>query len=188
LPRSVGQLPVYYSKKARVYNELRAAEENRAFGPLYAFGHGLSYTRFAYHSLNLNRASACAGESVEVTVVVENTGTRDGEEVVQLYHRDVAASVTRPVKQLIGFARIPVPAGERRTVVFDLPINLLAFTRLDRTFGIEPGLVKLMAGASSSDIRLEADLHLVGDTPAIPHRARVYTCPFVISKPSNFPY
>jgi beta-glucosidase len=185
LPRSVGQLPVYYSKKARVYNELRAAEENRAFGPLYAFGHGLSYTRFAYRSLHLNRASASAGESVEVSVVVENTGTRDGEEVVQLYCRDVAASVTRPVKQLVGFARIPVPAGELRTVVFDLPINLLAFTRLDRTFGIEPGLVKLMAGASSSDIRLEADLHLVGETPAIPHRARVYTCPFVISKPSN---
>lgn len=180
MPRNVGQLPVHYATKPTVYNELRSAAENLAFQPLYPFGHGMSYTTFAYRDLRMDRTSAAVGDTVAISLEVENTGSRDGEEVVQLYVRDVAASVTRPVRQLAGFVRLPLARGERRVVTFGLPVALLGFTRADMTFGIEPGTIRVMVGASSDDIRLTGAFAISGPPRAM-HGERAFSCPIVIA-------
>ena len=123
--------------------------------PLYPFGYGLSYTKFAYSGLNLSKSSILKDESINISVNVKNTGDRDGEEVVQLYVSFPDSKVKRPVKQLKGFQRIMIPKGENKTLTFKLNAADLAYwdNNKDR-FITESGTINIMAGASSEDIRL----------------------------------
>ncbi|MGH9839301.1 MAG: fibronectin type III-like domain-contianing protein, partial [Blastocatellia bacterium] len=117
--------------------------------PLYPFGYGLSYTQFRLMNLQLSAERIRPDGRLTVSVEVENTGRRAGDEVVQLYLRDVAASVTRPVKELKGFQRITLRTGEKRQVEFSLTPEHLGFWNLENRFVVEPGDFKVTVGASS---------------------------------------
>jgi beta-glucosidase len=122
--------------------------------PLFAFGHGLSYTRFQYTNLKLSTNHTSSDGTLSASVEVENVGDRDGEEVVQLYTHAAKPSVIRPSKELRGFERIRLKASERKTVTFELPATELAFYDETRhAFTVEPGEYEVLIGASSSDIR-----------------------------------
>jgi beta-glucosidase len=122
--------------------------------PLFAFGHGLSYTQFKYSNLRLASDAILASGSLQATIDVENIGSRAGDEVVQLYTRAVAPTVKRPAKELRGFARIALEPGEKKTVAFDVPTEKLAFYDEQRHgFVVETGAYQIMVGASSADIR-----------------------------------
>lgn len=127
---------------------------------LYPFGYGLSYTTFDYQKIQSVKQDK---EQVHVTVLVKNTGTRDGEEVVQLYASYPDSKVERPAKQLRAFSRVPISAGEVKEVVFDIPKEDFAYwDEAQNKFVIEPGKVQLLIGASSADIRLEGEVLLAG--------------------------
>lgn len=156
IPRNVGQIPVYYSKHpSHDYIDSPAA-------PLYSFGYGKSYTTFAYSNLVCTALEAAAGEDVlaRVSFTVTNTGKRDGEEVPQLYVRDVTSSVETPYMALKNFDRIALRAGESRTVTFDLRHDDLALYNLKMEHVVEPGEFKVMVGAASNDIRLEGSFRI----------------------------
>lgn len=156
IPRNVGQIPVYYSKHpSHDYIDSPAA-------PLYSFGYGKSYTTFAYSNLVCTALEAAAGEDVlaRVSFTVTNTGKRDGEEVPQLYVRDVTSSVETPHMALKNFDRIALRAGESRTVTFDLRHDDLALYNLKMEHVVEPGEFKVMVGAASNDIRLEGSFRI----------------------------
>ena len=127
--------------------------------PQFAFGHGLSYTTFRYSGLKLSQARIPADGQVTVNLAVENTGARAGDEVVQLYVHDVAASVKRPAKELRGFQRVSLNPKEKKLVAFTLPASDLAFyDEKARKFVVEPGAFDVMIGSSSEDIRLRGRL------------------------------
>jgi beta-glucosidase len=128
--------------------------------PLYPFGFGLSYTTFTYSALRLSAATLASGGSVTVSVDVTNSGTRDGDEVVQLYvSYPTTTGVPRPIKQLRGFKRVTVPAGQTKTVALTLTRDQLAYwDATAKAFAVQPGTVHLMVGGSSVDKRSEADL------------------------------
>lgn len=161
VPRSVGHLPVTYDYKpsARGINREPGTPEkpgrDYVFSsptPLFAFGHGLSYTTFEYSDLKIdNNASA---KTVRVSVSVRNTGSRDGKEVVQLYVNDRVSSVTTPQKMLKGFDKIELKAGEQKTVSFDLPYGELALWNASMQHVVEPGEFAVMIGRSAEDIAL----------------------------------
>lgn len=144
--KSVDQLPAFedYNMAGRTYRYM--TEE-----PLYAFGHGLSYTRFLYDNLNI--AFQPGSDSLRISAEVSNVGGVDGEEVVQLYVRDVEASEPRPNLELKGFARVAFAAGETKTISFDLHVSQLSFYK-DGAYVVEPGEFEVMVGASSADHRL----------------------------------
>ncbi|MGK9367455.1 glycoside hydrolase family 3 N-terminal domain-containing protein [Melioribacter sp. Ez-97] len=147
IPRSAGHIPSHYSHKP-------SARRGYLFddvSPLFAFGYGLSYTKFSFDNLKLSKDVISANEKVVVSVDVKNEGNLDGEEVVQLYIRDKVSSVTRPVKELKGFKKIKLAPGESKTVTFDLLPEHLAFTNVDMKFVVEPGEFEIMAGNSSRD-------------------------------------
>ncbi len=148
-PRSVGTLPCYYSRLPGASTEYLEGRRDA----LYSFGHGLSYTEFAYSGLQIQKTGAPYG--VRVSLAVQNTGKRAGDEVVQLYVRDEESSVVTPLKLLKGFERISLVPGESKTVAFDLGFD--AFKLLNKRYAwvVEPGEFTIMAGASSEDIRLE---------------------------------
>jgi beta-glucosidase len=165
-PRSVGQIPLYYNHKntGRPVGPQRWSSKylDIPVSPLYPFGFGLSYTRFALHNLRVSAASVPPGGEVTVSVDVENVGPRAGDEVVQLYVSHEAASVTRPVKQLRGFERLTLAAGETRPVRFRLgPADL---GLLDGQFRlvVEPGEIRVAVGTSSEG-GLEGRFRVVGD-------------------------
>jgi beta-glucosidase len=164
-PRAVGQIPVYYNREntGRPYDPARHEEKyvskylDLADGPQFPFGHGLSYTTFATGEPELSRAGIPAdalerGETVEVAVTVTNTGDRAGDEVVQLYVHDVAASIAQPVRRLRGFERVTLDPGASRTVRFRLGAEDLGFWTNDPagTFTVEPGRIDVYAGTSST--------------------------------------
>ena len=156
IPRNVGQIPVYYSKHpSHDYIDSPVA-------PLYSFGYGKSYTTFAYSNLVCATVKPAPGEDVlaRVTFTVTNTGDRDGEEVPQLYVRDVTGSVETPHMALKNFDRIALRAGESRTVTFDLRHDDLALYNLKMEHVVEPGEFKVMVGAASNDIRLEGSFRI----------------------------
>ena len=124
--------------------------------PLFAFGHGLSYTAFKYSGLQLAPKQMAPDGRLTVSVEVENTGQRAGDEVVQLYIHDVECSVKRPVKELRGFDRISLKPGEKQTVIFTIPGEKLAFfDEKTHAFLVEPGAFDVLVGASSADIRVQ---------------------------------
>jgi beta-glucosidase len=147
-PRSVGQIPAYYYHKPSA----RRGYLFSSVEPLFPFGHGLSYTTFEYGNLNLSSERMTAAETAIVSVDVTNTGERPGDEVVQLYVRDVlSARVTRPIKLLKGFQRITLQPGECKTVSFPVGREQLEYLdeKMQRT--VEPGQFELMVGGSSKD-------------------------------------
>jgi beta-glucosidase len=141
--------------------------------PLFPFGHGLSYTAFAYSDLTVRGASTSA--PVEVVVTVRNTGDRAGDEVVQLYCRDDVASVARPDRMLVGFARVPLDVGQARRVTFIVDPSRLAFYDPGMRFVTEPGSFTFSIGASSTDIRAEQAVTLAGEVAAFRQRGVVAT-------------
>ena len=153
-PRSVGQIPLYYNHKStgrplEPENRYTSKYLDVPNTPLYPFGYGLSYTQFRIGDLQLSRTNISSTESIRVSVEVENTGKRSGDEVVQLYIRDVAASVTRPVRELKGFQRITLRPGEKRRVELQLTPKDLGFYNRDMKFTVEPGEFKVFVGDSS---------------------------------------
>lgn len=147
-PRHVGQLPVYYNRKPYVHE---SPYINGEYAPLYPFGFGLSYTTFQYSNLKLNTKKITASESVEVTIDVTNTGELDGDEIVQLYIRDMVSSVTRPVHELKDFERIHLKKGETKTVSFLITDEKLQFYGIDMKRIVEPGEFEVQVGGNSVD-------------------------------------
>jgi beta-glucosidase len=164
-PRNVGQIPIYYNQKntgrpVDLTNESIDYKSNyldSSITPLYPFGYGLSYTTYAIHDLSLNKSSMKTMEDkITVTATVQNNGAMDGEMVVQLYIRDLVGSVTRPVKELKGFQKIALKAGESKQVSFDLTSEDLAFYGIDMQKKTEPGNFTLWVAQSSDDNENEA--------------------------------
>jgi len=156
-PRSVGQVPLYYNHKNTgrppdAKNKYTSKYLDVPWTPLFPFGYGLSYTKFKFTAPLLSAQRIRTDGRLTVTVEVENTGKRAGDEVVQLYIRDVAASVTRPVKELKGFQRITLQPGEKRRVQFTLGPEHLGFYNRTMKFMVEPGEFKVMVGANSQDL------------------------------------
>ncbi len=155
-PRSVGQVPIYYAhlETGRPYDPENPAYTTRYVdapnSPLYPFGYGLAYTRFAFGPLHLDRDTLVPGGKLAVRVRVRNTGKRRGTEVVQLYLRDRVADVSRPVRQLRGFRRVTLAPGESRQVTFTITPSMLAFTRRDMSWGTEPGVYDVYVGGDST--------------------------------------
>ena len=146
--RHVGQLPVFYNHKP-------SARRGYLFDttqPLFPFGYGLSYTTFAYANLRVAPARIGTQERTTVSVDVTNTGTRAGDEVAQLYIRDVVSMATRPVKELRGFRRVTLQPGETRTVTFDVGPEQLAYHGADMQRVVEPGRFDIMVGGNSVDV------------------------------------
>ncbi|MDZ4796141.1 MAG: beta-glucosidase BglX [Bacteroidota bacterium] len=158
-PVNVGQVPIYYSQK----NTGRpSADDSPKFqsnyldapnAPLFPFGYGLSYTSFSYGDISLNKTSMKMNEKITASITVTNTGKYDGEEVVQLYIRDLAGSITRPLKELKGFQKIKLNAGEFKKVNFEIGVNDLKFYNSDLKFAAEPGDFKLFIGGNSRDVK-----------------------------------
>jgi beta-glucosidase len=154
-PRTAGQEPFYYNRPATgrpPSNEKYTSKYlDVPVAPLYPFGFGLSYTTFRLSSLRLSASRINASGIIDVSVDVENTGRREGDEVVQLYVRDVAASRVRPVKELRGFRRVTLQPGERRSLSFKLTPAELGFYNEQMRYVVEPGTFQVMAGRSSAD-------------------------------------
>jgi len=157
--RSAGQQPFSYNGKALT----KVGYARSSTRPVFAFGHGLSYTTFAYDDLVLAPTEVAIDGTVTISCTVINTGARMGDEVVQLYVHDLFASVTRPVQELKGFCRLTLEPGESARVTFSLSVDRLAFTSLDLARIVEPGEVEVMVGASSEDIRLRQRFNVLGD-------------------------
>ncbi|GLG02673.1 beta-glucosidase [Alicyclobacillus hesperidum subsp. aegles] len=177
IPRSVGQVPIYYGHKPSGgrshWKGVYVDESNK---PLYAFGHGLSYTTFAYRELAVSQSEIGIHDTVDVSCVVENTGDRAGEEVVQLYVYDRAADVTRPVQELRGFARVHLEAKEAALVTFKLSAHQLGFYNRNLQYVVEPGAIEVQIGAAADDIRLRGEFQIVGETTDI-EQQKVFTTP-----------
>jgi beta-glucosidase len=154
-PRVTGQVPIYYNHK----NTGRPTDDIEHYtsryldlpsSPLFPFGFGLTYTTFAYENLQIERATLGMNDSLRVTVRLKNTGTRAGDEVVQLYIHNDVASVTRPVKELKAFRKVHVEKGETVSVALSVAVEDLAFTGLDMKTKVEPGSFKVFVGPNSS--------------------------------------
>jgi beta-glucosidase len=167
-PQNVGQVPIYYSHK----NTGRPLEEGKWFSkfrsnyldvsndPVYPFGYGLSYTTFSYGDIKLSSTSFKPGETLTASITVTNTGKTEGKEVVQMYTRDLVGSSTRPVKELKGFQKISLKAGESKLVSFPIKEADLKFYTTDLTYHAEPGAFKIFIGANSRDVK-EANFNLL---------------------------
>lgn len=158
-PRSVGQIPIYYNMK----NTGRPFDPNSKYTskyldipnePLFPFGFGLSYSRFSYTAPELSKKVMGKGDSLQVKVRISNLSEKNGEEVVQLYIRDLAATVTRPVKELKAFSKILIPAGQTREVSFWIKPADLAFYDENMQWKTEPGRFQVMTGGNSQDVQI----------------------------------
>jgi beta-glucosidase len=171
MPRGVGQVPIYYGHKASGgRSQWKGAYVEMSNKPLYPFGYGLSYTTFLLDNLRHDHEPLRAGDHAAFTVDVTNTGTRAGDEVVQLYVRLPQASVTRPVKELKGFQRLHLQPGERRSVRFVLQANQCAYLNEALELVVEPGTLEIMIGTSSEDLPLRASLQLMGPPATVVER------------------
>ncbi len=165
VPRHAGQLPLTYDfaptrggwKDGRL--EMRPYADMSG-APLYPFGHGLSYTAFDYRNLSVSPRRTGASGAIDITLELRNTGPRDGAETVQLYVRDLVASVVRPVQELKGFEKARLKAGESRTIRFRLDVAELAFLDRDLKPVVEPGRFEVLVGASAEDIRLRGEFEI----------------------------
>ncbi|MGN1021852.1 MAG: glycoside hydrolase family 3 N-terminal domain-containing protein [Aristaeellaceae bacterium] len=178
--RCAGQIPVYYNHPS---GSMWSQGESIGFQdyvdcshrPRYCFGHGLSYTSFAYSALRLDRHETTPFAPVTVSVRVKNTGECAGTEIVQLYMRDPHASMTRPIKELQGFARVTLAPGEEKQVVFTLQPDQMAFLDEDMRWKVEKGVLEVQVGASSEDIRLTDAFTVTGDG-WLEGRTRTFFC------------
>jgi beta-glucosidase len=159
-PRAVGQVPYYYNHKntgrpfdPKIHFTSRYIDVENS--PLYPFGYGLSYTKFEYSNLVLSSNKIKNGESVTVGIDIKNSGDVEGEEIVQLYIRDLVGSVTRPVKELKDFAKINLKPGETKHVDFTITPEKLKFYDINMNYVVEPGDFKIFVGKNSADV-LEA--------------------------------
>ncbi len=152
VPRHVGQLPVYYNHKVTKHTHQHYVD--MPVSPLYPFGYGLSYTRFQYGGLKVEPQRIRPDGEVRVSLEVKNVGDRAGQEVVQLYLRDVLSSVSRPVKELRGFEKVGLQPGEVKTVQFRLGFEDLSLLDRNMKRVVEPGQFRVMIGSSSEDVRL----------------------------------
>lgn len=160
-PQSVGQIPLYYNHK----NTGRPLEEGKWFEkfrsnyldipnePLYPFGFGLSYTQFTYGDLQLDKTQLKGNQKLTASITVTNSGKYDGAEVVQLYIRDLVGSITRPVKELKGFQKVLLKAGETKTVTFTITPDDLKFYNYNLKYDWEPGDFTIMIGGNSRDVK-----------------------------------
>jgi len=157
-PRHVGQVPIFYNEK----NTGRPFDPNNGYTsryldmpntPQYPFGYGLSYTTFTYDSMMVARKDYSFSDTIIATVNIKNTGSVAGEEIVQLYVRDLVGSVTRPLKELKGFEKIKLAPGESKKVTFKLTSKDLAFYTADMTFKAEPGAFWVMVGPDSERLQ-----------------------------------
>ncbi|WP_007025261.1 beta-xylosidase/alpha-l-arabinosidase [Saccharomonospora iraqiensis] len=148
--------------------------------PLFPFGHGLSYTDFAYDTLTCSAAEVPTDGTVEISVVVRNVGDRAGAEVVQLYLHDVRAQVTRPVRQLVGFARVDLAAGAAARVTFTVHADRTGFTGIDLRRLVEPGTIELSVGSSVADLPCSATVELTGPERTL-GADRVLTTPVTVT-------
>jgi len=158
-PRNLGQVPIFYYEKNTgrpIYlsnPKYKSRYIDSPNEPLYPFGFGLSYTTFAYSDIKLSSTVLTDKGELKATVNVTNTGTVAGEEVVQCYVRDLVGSVTRPMKELKGFEKVLLKAGENKNITFTITPDMLAFHRLDMTYGTEPGDFRLFIGGNSRDVK-----------------------------------
>lgn len=157
-PRNVGQIPVYYNHKntgrpMNPYNKYSTKYLDTENDPLYPFGYGLSYTKFTYGEVKLSKQQLTAGDKLQVSIPVTNSGNYNGEEVVQLYIRDLVGSVTRPVKELKGYKKIALAKGETQTVTFEISVDDLKFYDKDMRWKAEPGDFTVFVGTNSRDVQ-----------------------------------
>jgi len=167
-PRAVGQIPLFYNHKpSGGRSHWREDYVSTSVKPQFPFGHGLSYTCFEFSNLQINAAQVKPGGTVTISVEVANVGDRAGDEVVQLYIRDIHASITRPVKELKGYKRLTLEPGQSQTVIFYLDVNQLAFYDRKMRLVVEPGIIEVMIGSSSEDIRCTGSFEIVGETTEV---------------------
>ncbi|SHI09511.1 beta-glucosidase BglX [Ferrimonas marina] len=163
-PRSVGQIPIYYNMKntGRPYNaenpnqrqeHYKSRYDDSPNTPLYAFGHGLSYANFEYGEVKLSSETLTMDGELTVSVEVTNRGEHGGEEVIQLYTRQMVGSVTRPVQELKGWQKVHFDKGESKTITFTLTAEDLAFYRADMSWGAEAGEFQVMVGTASDQVQ-----------------------------------
>lgn len=175
-PRSVGQVPIYYNHKPSGGRfHWRGNYVEMSSKPLFPFGYGLSYTDFEYNNMVIIPKSISWDGQIEINVDVKNTGSCAGDEVVQLYINGTRSEVTRPVKELKGFKRITLKSGEKKTVTFFLSITQLSFYNKDMKNVVEPGIIKVMVGSSSEDIRLTGEYEITGEATEIESGKKYFT-------------
>ena len=180
IPRSAGQIPVFYNHKpSGMHSNIYGDYTTEKAAPLFCFGHGLSYTQFEYNQLRIGKPVAAPGETVDISFTLTNSGERAGDEVAQLYIRDEYASLPRPVKELKGFARVPLQPGESKRVTFHLPVNQMAYYNDNLELVLEPGTFKVMVGSSSEEILLRDEFKVDGKAPE-KISERVFVCPVSI--------
>ncbi len=187
VPRTTGQIPIYYNhKNGSGYQSggdtgsgssiFSGGYVDGPADPLYKFGHGLSYTKFQVSGLTVESAEVPTDGTVEASVQVKNVGDVAGDEVVQLYTNFFGAHVTRPAMQIVGFKRLTLAPGESATVKFHLSTRELGYYNEDMEFVVEPGRLTLMAGDASDNLPERAVVTLTGPKTDVMGR-RVYTCP-----------
>jgi beta-glucosidase len=159
-PRSVGQIPLYYNhlNTGRPFDPSHPDKYTSRYfdvinGPLFPFGYGLSYTIFNVSDVTLSHPTMARGGTVQASVTVTNTGSRDGETVVQLYIQDLVASISRPVKELKHFQKVMLKAGESRKLTFTVVENDLSFYNTQLHYGAEPGVFNVYIGLDSQDVK-----------------------------------
>jgi beta-glucosidase len=159
-PQNVGQIPLYYNHKntgrpltGKWFSKFQSNYIDVSNEPLYPFGYGLSYTKFEYGDIQLSSNKLKGNQKLTVTVSVKNTGSVTGKEVVQLYIRDLVGSITRPVKELKGFNKIELAAGETKNVSFEITPETLKFYNSDLKFDWESGDFEIMIGTNSRDVK-----------------------------------
>jgi beta-glucosidase len=160
-PQNVGQIPIFYNHKntgrplpeGQWFQKFRSNYLDVSNDPLYPFGFGLSYTQFTYGDLVLDKAKVTGDQSLQASISLTNSGRYDGNEIVQLYIRDMVGSITRPVKELKGFQKVFLKAGETRTITFNITPEDLKFYNYDLKYDWEPGEFVIMVGGNSWDVK-----------------------------------
>jgi beta-glucosidase len=168
---ATGQAPLNYSLKPVSLKEYLDAP----IRPVYAFGHGLSYTQFEYRDLAITSEALDAPGEVVIRCQIQNTGSVAGEEVAQLYIHDVVASLTRPVLELKGFHRLALEPGQVKTLTFRLHTDQLAFHNRQLCRVVEPGQFEVLVGSASDDIRLRGTFEVTGPTCEVPRMSRFFS-------------
>jgi len=172
-PKKLSDSPAHVSRRTypgreRVYYDEGVFVGYRHFDtrdiePQFPFGFGLSYTSFKYENLQLNKKKISANDKLAVTIDIQNTGERDGAEVVQLYIQDVEVSVERPLKELKGFSKVKIKGGKKESVMFELKkCDLSFYDENEHCWKAEKGFFKILVGSSSRDIRLEGEFEYTG--------------------------